>query len=163
RGHRDPAVRSHRRDGLHERAGPDLRPAVAARDGVTAARGAGARPRRGRRAGAAAPAQDLKHEGGAPEGTPPYGESWFRVSDPAHVRRLEALRAPGHVELDRLVLGERLEALALDGGEVDEHVLAAFLRNESETLRIVEPLHRTTSHLPTPRIGELPLHRSHAA
>src|ERR1043165_3378982 len=28
-----------------------------------------------------------------------------------------------------------------------EHVLAAFLRDESEALRIVEPLHRTTSHL----------------
>jgi hypothetical protein len=30
---------------------------------------------------------------------------------------------------------------------VHEHVLATFLSDESETLRLVEPLHRATSHL----------------
>src|SRR6185369_5574339 len=70
-----------------------------------------------------------------------------RASDLANVRRLQALRAPRDVELDSLALGERLEAIALDGREVHEHVLAARLRDETKALRLVEPLHGATSHL----------------
>src|SRR5260370_20113525 len=54
------------------------------------------------------------------------------------------------VELDPLAFGERLEALCLDRGVVHEAVLLAILtRDETETLRVVEPLHdpSDTCHL----------------
>jgi len=44
-------------------------------------------------------------------------------------------------------LGEGAEPVRLDGGVVAEHVVApAVLRDEAEALRIVEPLHSTSSH-----------------
>src|SRR5262245_5432861 len=69
------------------------------------------------------------------------------VLDLANVRGLEALRAPAHLELDLVTLGQALETRSLDGAEVHEHVLAALLRDETEPLRIVEPLHATLCHL----------------
>src|ERR671935_1214287 len=70
------------------------------------------------------------------------------LSDRANVRRLEPLGAARHVELHLLPLGEGAEPLRLDGGVVAEHVVAAaVLRDEAEALRIVEPLHSTSSHL----------------
>src|SRR5229473_1495855 len=54
------------------------------------------------------------------------------------------------VELDPLAFGERLEALCLNRGVVHEAVLLAVLRrDETETLRVVEPLHdpSDTCHL----------------
>src|SRR5258706_8734756 len=68
-------------------------------------------------------------------------------SGPANARSLQSLRAASHVELHGLALGERLETVALNRREMDENVLAAFLGNETKALRLVEPLHRTTSHL----------------
>src|SRR5207249_10947992 len=65
----------------------------------------------------------------------------------ADVPRLQALRAIGHVELDLLAFSQRPETIALDGRVVHEHVLAALLGDEAETLRFVEPLHRTTRHV----------------
>src|SRR5262249_54248264 len=42
---------------------------------------------------------------------------------------------------------ERLEAAALDGGEVHEEILAAVGRgDETEALGVVEPLHGTCTH-----------------
>src|SRR3954452_22381197 len=68
-------------------------------------------------------------------------------SGDANVLRLRALGALGEVELDLLVLLERLVAAGLDGGEVDEHVLAAaVLRDEAEALLGVEPLDGSLSH-----------------
>ena len=64
----------------------------------------------------------------------------------ADVRRLQALRALRHVELNALTFGQGLEAVALNGGEMDKHVLATFLRDKAETLRLVEPLHGSSSH-----------------
>src|SRR5262245_11384626 len=66
---------------------------------------------------------------------------------PANARGLQALRPTGDLELDALTFGQSLETLALDGREVHEHVLAAFLRDETKTLGLVEPLHGTTSHV----------------
>lgn len=44
------------------------------------------------------------------------------------------------LELDGLVLGQRLESLLLDGAEVDEDVLGAVAgRDEAEALGLVEP------------------------
>src|SRR6185503_16416311 len=71
---------------------------------------------------------------------------WFGCLRLTDVSGLEALRAADDIELQSLALGERLEAIALDRGIVDEHVLATFLLDETETLRLVEPLYRSTRH-----------------
>ena len=55
----------------------------------------------------------------------------------AHVGGLKPLRAPGHLELHLVALGQALEALRLDGVEVHEHVLTALLGDEAVALRIV--------------------------
>src|SRR5262249_48421752 len=62
------------------------------------------------------------------------------------VAGLQALRPLHDLELDALSLGKRLETLSLDRGEVDEDVLATLLRDETEALRVVEPLHGTRRH-----------------
>src|SRR6185436_6613058 len=46
-----------------------------------------------------------------------------------------------------------LEAPALDRAEVDEHVLSAVLRDESESLGVVEPLHFSVGHVALPSFG----------
>src|SRR4029453_8114475 len=77
------------------------------------------------------------------------GARQVHVLDLADVRSLEALRTPGHLELNSIALGQALEALGLNGAEMHEHVLAILLRDETIPLRIVEPLHVTLSHLLT--------------
>src|SRR3954464_15251725 len=68
-------------------------------------------------------------------------------SGDADVLGLRTLGALGDVELDLLVLVKRLVAAGLDGGEVDEHVLAAaVLCDEAETLVGVEPLDGSLCH-----------------
>src|SRR5437764_14676305 len=66
-------------------------------------------------------------------------------SDHANVLRLFSLAAGSDVELDLLTFVERLVATPLDVGEVDEHIVAVFPRNEAEALLIVEELHGTCS------------------
>ena len=69
-------------------------------------------------------------------------------SGDADVLGLRTLGASGDVELDLLVLVERLVAAGLDGGVVDENVVtAAVLSNEAETLFGVEPLDSSLSHV----------------
>jgi hypothetical protein len=69
-------------------------------------------------------------------------------ADGAHVRGLETLRALRHIELDLLSFRERPEAISLDRGVVTENVLTpVVLGDETKTLRVVEPLHGTFSHL----------------
>src|SRR5687768_7220957 len=64
------------------------------------------------------------------------------------VRRRRALLALRHVEGDLLAVLQRLEAGALDRGVMGKKILAAVIRrDESEALRIVEPLHGTCSHV----------------
>src|SRR4051794_15935229 len=73
---------------------------------------------------------------------------------------LRTLGASGDVELDLLVLVGRLVAAGLDGGVVDEDVLAAaVLRNETETFFGVEPLDGSLSHVrfPCPCRGQCAL------
>src|SRR6476646_1608095 len=101
--------------------------------------------------------QDRPHP---PRGTRPildqiWNRSSLSRSERADVLRLRALRALGDVELDLLVLVQRLVAVGLDGRVVHEDVVAAvLLRNEAETLLGVEPLHGALSHvLVTPVIG----------
>src|SRR3972149_10016140 len=75
------------------------------------------------------------------------------LGDRGDVRRLRALPALARLELHPGALCEGLEAVALDAGVVDEHVLAAFVgRDEAVALRVVEPLHGSgchMSHLPS--------------
>src|SRR3954454_10633649 len=65
------------------------------------------------------------------------------------VLRLQSLRSLGDVELHPLSFRERAEAVHLDGSVVDEDVLAALLRDEPETLAVVEPLDSTLRHCST--------------
>src|SRR5215204_1280127 len=70
-----------------------------------------------------------------------------RWSERADVLRLRTLGALGDVELDLLVLVQRLVTLRLDRRVVHENVVAAvLLRDEAETLLGVEPLHGALSH-----------------
>src|SRR5438046_5854749 len=62
------------------------------------------------------------------------------------VRGVQPLLASLHFELHDLTFGEGLEPVHLDGREVYEHVLAAFLFNEAVALRVIEPLHFSLSH-----------------
>src|SRR6185436_5507910 len=89
--------------------------------------------------------------GRRPKDAAPRTMRWYlgRLSL-ADARRLQTLRSTRDVELHRLTLGERLETLALNRGEVNEHVFATLLRDETETLRLVEPLHGATSHCDAP-------------
>jgi hypothetical protein len=58
-----------------------------------------------------------------------------------YVRCLQALRAAGHFELNRLPVVQRLIPLRLNRGEVDENVLAGLALDESESLAGIEPLY----------------------
>src|ERR1043166_3575241 len=69
-----------------------------------------------------------------------------RGSDLLDVRGLEALRPVYDLEFHRVALTQRAEAVRLDGGMVDEDILATVLRDEPEALRVIEPLYRTLRH-----------------
>src|SRR4051794_9580572 len=63
-----------------------------------------------------------------------------------HGRRATALGRD--LVADLLALVQAVHARALDGADMDEHVLAALLRlNEPEALGGIEPLHNTGWHL----------------
>src|SRR3954447_25354266 len=82
---------------------------------------------------------------GAPEARPDL------LLDDAHVLCLRAFLALLEVELDVRALRKRLEPLALQRAEVDENVLASVARgDESEPLRVVEPLNGSGCHLNSP-------------
>src|SRR5438874_12225125 len=79
---------------------------------------------------------------------PSLGTAPFSLRQPGgrlelhDVLRRRTLLSLHDVELDALALGERLEPLRLDRGVVHEAVLLAVLRrDETEPLRVVEPLH----------------------
>jgi len=57
------------------------------------------------------------------------------------VRCLQALWTLGHIEFNRLPLGERPVPISLNCGEVHKHVLTGLALNESESLAGIEPLH----------------------
>src|SRR3982751_6504982 len=67
-------------------------------------------------------------------------------SDADHVRRVKPLVAALDLELDELSLGEGLETLHRDGGEVNEDVLPSLLLNEAIALGIIEPLDLPSGH-----------------
>src|SRR5258706_11558527 len=69
------------------------------------------------------------------------------TSNGANTRSRRTLLALRRLELDRLAFLQRLVAVHLDLTVVREEVLAAILRrDESKTLRIVEPLDSAFAH-----------------
>jgi hypothetical protein len=76
-----------------------------------------------------------------------YPGAWRTGSGQAlHVGGVKSLGARLDLELHLLTLGERLEALHADRGEVDEHVLAPLLLDEAVPLGVIEPLHFPSGH-----------------
>src|SRR5262249_17547659 len=67
--------------------------------------------------------------------------------DGPNVAGLIALFAGTDIELDALALLEALVARALNGREVDKHVVALLTRDEAVTLLGVEELHRSRGQL----------------
>jgi len=59
------------------------------------------------------------------------------------VLRLQTLRALLDFELDLLSFIQRLVTVALNGGKMDEYILARLALNKAKTFRSVEPLHYT--------------------
>src|SRR5262245_27282852 len=75
--------------------------------------------------------------------------SWYCGSaflDLADVRGLEALRSLHDLELDHVTLVEGAKAGHLDGRVVDENIVPVLLRDETEALGLIEPLHGTARH-----------------
>jgi len=67
-----------------------------------------------------------------------------RLLNDLHVGRLQALVSLHRFELDLVILLQRLEARALNGGVMNEDILASVARrDEPEPLRTVKPLYRT--------------------
>ena len=66
--------------------------------------------------------------------------------DDGDVLSLPALGTLGHIELNALALLQRAEAARLNGGVMDENVLAVFTADESKTLGVVEPLNCACFH-----------------
>jgi hypothetical protein len=64
----------------------------------------------------------------------------------ANVLCLPALGSLHDVELNRLPLLEAAETVRLDGGEMDENVLAILAADKSKTLSVVEPLYCSLFH-----------------
>src|SRR3954468_23684228 len=85
------------------------------------------------------------------------GADGLSMDDAAPLQRgdvdgLGALVAGLGVEGDLRALSQRLEAVGVDAGVMDEEVLAALVRgNEAEALVVVEPLHGSGSHDFPPR------------
>src|SRR2546425_5698472 len=72
-------------------------------------------------------------------------------SDLADVGSGRSLLSLLDLELHRITLGERPEALRLDRRVMDEHVFAPVVRcDETIPLAVVEPLHLTLGHLTQP-------------
>src|SRR5439155_14185713 len=72
-------------------------------------------------------------------------------SDRTDVRCLLSLRALDDVELHLLTFGQRSVPIHLDGGVVDEDVIAVGSGDEAEALLVAEPLDRTFCHVPSSR------------
>jgi hypothetical protein len=67
-------------------------------------------------------------------------------SDSANVLRFLALLTGHYVELDALTFVEALIAIALDVGEMYEHVITLLTRDETESLFCIEKLHCSLCH-----------------
>jgi len=62
-------------------------------------------------------------------------------------------------ELYQLTFGEGLEAVHLDCGEMDEHILATILLNEAVAFGVIEPLYLPSGHAGCLQQSEPILHK----
>jgi hypothetical protein len=69
------------------------------------------------------------------------------VSELYYIIRFRTLGAINYLKAHGVSLGQGLEALAADGGKMDENVITIFLLNEPKALSVVEPLYGTLCHL----------------
>ena len=80
--------------------------------------------------------------------TGPHKSTTRALADRSNVRGLEALRTLDGVELHFLTFRQGAEAIPLNRGVMTENVLTPIvLGNETEALRIIEPLHCASCHL----------------
>src|SRR5262249_27807297 len=98
---------------------------------------------------------------------PPVSNTVCGLGGFGDVAGLGTLRTVDDLELDRLAFLESSETIALNCGEVDEHIAPTVALNEPVTLGVVEPLdlacdtHRTSpalqwpEHKKRPRVGGL--------
>ena len=94
------------------------------------------------------PSGPTRNEKGARR--PLFVLTWMRRRSAIHdpdLLRLGALGALGDFASHLLPLGEGFEARTLDVAVMDEGILAALDRDESETLFVVKPLHNTVYHV----------------
>src|ERR1700737_2171761 len=68
------------------------------------------------------------------------GHCW-PLLDRLNVLSLPALRAFGHVELDRLSFLQAFEAARLNSGEVHENILASLTADKAIAFGVVKPLY----------------------
>jgi hypothetical protein len=66
--------------------------------------------------------------------------------DYLYVLCLPALGALGDIELNALTFLKRTEAVRLDGGVMDEDILAVFAAQKSKTLGVIKPLDCSLFH-----------------
>jgi len=64
-----------------------------------------------------------------------------------NVLSLPALGSLHDVELNRLPFLKAAESVRLDGGEMDENVLAILAADKTKTLSVVEPLYSSLFHM----------------
>ncbi len=69
------------------------------------------------------------------------------VLDALDVLSLPALGAFDHVKLNLLTFLQTAESTGLDGGEMDEYILAILAADETVALGIVKPLHCSCFHV----------------
>src|SRR5260221_8670215 len=86
----------------------------------------------------------------------PYRTISLSTLDAADVRRLEALGPLDGLELHLVTLGQAAEALGDDGSVMDEQIRSILLRDETKTLRVIEPLNSTRLHR-IPHVAARPL------
>ena len=92
----------------------------------------------------------LKEEGPTLRRIGPSEQQFFPSLDGSDVLSLQTLRPLAGLELDLLPLGQGAEAIRLNRRMMAEHIVAAtILGNEPIALRIVKPLHCTSSHFTT--------------
>src|SRR5262249_32092381 len=101
----------------------------------------------GRSGASAALAEDIQKRP-EPFGSRAHGslDPWSRLLDLHDVRRAGSLGAVHDLETHAVTLVERAESLSPDLRVMHEDVRPTLTGEETETLRLVEPLHRTFDH-----------------
>jgi hypothetical protein len=83
-----------------------------------------------------------------PAAFPPVPIQLGSVLELYYIIRFRALGAINNLKGYCIPLGQGLEALAADGGKMDENVITILLLNEPKALSVIEPLDSALCHLP---------------